>query len=228
MQQPLGARSPARHSLESRSRAIRRACTAVLVANPTRSSTSPAAMATPTRCRRTYSGPGRRRSAPAPAPARVGGAARCRRRAPMAVPYRRSRSFSSAFMVMASRSPSSCAGASPRVSVPGSPLVGGVALRACSAWCSAAAARPRAISVAAPRSSTTGAPRLEGQLAGQQLVEHDAERVDVGPGVDVRAGGIRLLRAHVLRACRCIAPSSVKKRLVGERWPPWPWRCRSR
>ena len=43
------------------------------------------------------------------------------------------------------------------------------------------------------------APLVEGQHAGHQLVEHHAEAVDVGPGVDVEPARLGLLRAHVGR-----------------------------
>ncbi len=41
-------------------------------------------------------------------------------------------------------------------------------------------------------------PRLEGQRTHQQLVEHHAERVHVGPRVHVLSGHLRLFRTHVL------------------------------
>ena len=41
--------------------------------------------------------------------------------------------------------------------------------------------------------------RVEGGCAGEQLVEKDAQRVDVGACVDIEAADLRLVRAHVLR-----------------------------
>ncbi len=41
--------------------------------------------------------------------------------------------------------------------------------------------------------------RVEGQRAHEQLVQHDTERIHVGPSIDVLVGHLGLLGTHVLR-----------------------------
>ena len=57
--------------------------------------------------------------------------------------------------------------------------------------------------------------RIDRRRAGQQLVEDHAERVDVGPGVDVHRRRVGLLRRHVRR--RADDRPGVGEALVGER-----------
>jgi len=76
--------------------------------------------------------------------------------------------------------------------------------------------------------------RIEGQGADEQLVEHDAQRVDIGRRINVHAGHVRLLRTHVggcadhdpelgvLEAESWYAPAAVEattpERLFERRW----------
>ena len=63
----------------------------------------------------------------------------------------------------------------------------------------------------------------EGRLPGEELVEHDAERPDVGAAVDV-LGGAHLLGRHVERRPEGAWRSRSSSRDVAGR----AWRCRSR
>ena len=132
-------------------------------------------------------------------------------------PYRRLRSFSSALSTIQSRSPArraaSCRDVRPRF----------VAL-CCG---SGAATRMRALGAAGScvSSSCTSSGRrririrgLERQRAGEQLVQHDAERIDVRARVDIERRELRLLRAHVLRRADQVTDHRVRAaRLLVER-----------
>ena len=56
---------------------------------------------------------------------------------------------------------------------------------------------------------------VEGWLPGQELVEQNAETVDVGPGVHVQTSGFRLLRCHVGRRADELAVLG-EERLLGQ------------
>ena len=121
---------------------------------------------------------------------------------PLAVSYRRVRSFSSAFITIQSSSPrtsfASRAGSVRRcaaIDASGSPDpaqpragLGRLVLRI----------RRRISAYASSRSLLP----LQRRRAGQQLVEQNAQRVDVAPRVDVPGRSSRPARASCIPACR--------------------------
>ena len=68
---------------------------------------------------------------------------------------------------------------------------------------------------------------FERRGAGEQLVEDDAEGIDVGAGIDVEVVELGLLGAHVERRADHQAVSRVE-RVLGQRLAAWPWPGRSR
>ena len=117
---------------------------------------------------------------------------------PLAVSYRRVRSFSSAFITIQSRSPRTsfvsragsvrrCAASEGRRSPESLSRVEGFGG-------SSSRIRRRISEYAAWRSLLL----LQRRRAGQQLVEQHAQRVDVAARVDVQAAHLGLLGAHVL------------------------------
>ena len=168
-------------------------------------------------------------SAARPAPARGSGTARRPRRTPLAVSYRRSRSFARAFITIQSSSPRTNRPSLRRLGLP----VGRDArrrLRRAQPACSASAAPARGSAAASRRSAAfLTVSRVERRGAGQQLVQDHAEGVDVGPGVHVQGVERRPAPGPCTAACRAPLPNAGEQRLLGQLQPgrsPWPARSR--